>query len=270
MTKSVFDTRDYKAYLNAVATLKGARSGFKASMARAMDCQPTYISQVLSGGNHLSLEQAESLSRFLKLSEAERSFFFLLIQFARAGTPALRRHFASEIDTALEKRMNLVERLGRQSALGKETQATYYSAWYYSAIHIALTIPELRNLDALIAHFRLPREVVLEVLNFLISVRLARKVGTLYEAGSTFLRLGKDSRNLHRHHTNWRQQAVDSLDRETTRDAHYSAVVSLSEEDAVRLKELIFEMISKTTSLVKESSEEVLYGICLDAFEMRR
>jgi uncharacterized protein (TIGR02147 family) len=270
MTKSIFDYRDYKAYLRDLAKSKGLRSGFKARMADAMNCQATYISQVLTGAQHLSLEQAEALARFLKLEEQERSYFFLAVQFARAGTVQLRRHFQSEMDAHLERRLNLVERFGRQSELTKEAQSIYYGCWVYAAVHIALTIPELRTVEALADHFRLPRKTVAEALSFLESLQLAQRSGSNYRIGTTFLRVGNDSPNLNRHHMNWRHQATESLDRQSKRDAHYSAVVSLSEADAARVKERIFEMIADVTTIVKDSKEEVIYGICFDLFDLRR
>ena len=75
--------------------------------------------------------------------------FLLLVQHARAGTHSLRAHFKRAISTAQEERLNLQKRVGVKQTLSKEDQATYYSLWYYAAVHVMTGIPSLQTKAAI-------------------------------------------------------------------------------------------------------------------------
>ena len=63
---------------------------------------------------------------------------------------------------------------------------------------------------------------------------------------------------------------MDSLEREEISDLHYSSVVSLSEQDAFRLKDRTLEFIKKSLELIRPSKAEVLYSLSVDFFSMKK
>jgi uncharacterized protein (TIGR02147 family) len=269
--KGIYEYSEYKAYLEKKVGSRGQRKGLKSKLAKALHCQPTYISQVLHGNAHLSLEQSQALNEFFGHTKEEGQYFLLLVQKDRAGTVSLRRHFEEQLQSMLQRRMVLTERLGKKQELSKEDQIRYYSSWHYAAIHMALTVPELQNAKALSEYFRIPIKKVTSVLDFLNKAGLARHTETgSFQTGKLLIRLGNDSPNILRHHSNWRQQAMDSLDREEIGDLHYSAVVSLSKKDAIRIKDRILEWLEKDLEIIKDSKEEEIYSYCIDFFHMRR
>jgi uncharacterized protein (TIGR02147 family) len=271
MNKSIFEFAGYKPYLEHRVGSRKQRSGLKSEMAQALECQPTYISQVLHGNAHFSLEQADRLNHFLAHSKEEAAFLFLLVQKDRAGTVSLRKHFDEQIANSLKNRMVLTERLGKKNQLSSEDQTRYYSTWHYAAIHIALTIPDLQNNRALADYFKLPLQKVNSTLDFLAKTGLAKSLGNgRYEAGVLTIRVGNDSPNIFRHHSNWRQMANESLDREEMDELHYSGVMSISHKDANRLKDRILEFLKETQDFVRDSKEEELYSFCIDLFSLRR
>ncbi|MGZ3775863.1 MAG: TIGR02147 family protein [Pseudobdellovibrionaceae bacterium] len=270
MDKSIFDFSDYKSYLEAKTGASGTRKGVKAAIAKAINCQPTYVSQVLHGKAHLSLEQAEILNGFFSHSKEEAFYFLLLVQKDRAGSKALRDFFHEQIDEVLRKRLVLTKRLGAKETLSEIHQATYYSSWIYAAIHIALTIPELRMREALSVYFNLPVRKVTEALDFLISTGLVRSTDKGYEVTNAQIRLGNDSKNILKHHTNWRLQSAESLDREQLTDMHYSGVVSLSKSDVVKVKNILLEAVKKSQDLIKDSKEEELCAMVIDFFNLKK
>jgi DNA-binding GntR family transcriptional regulator len=137
-----------------------------------------------------------------------------------------------------------------------------------SAIHIALTIPELRSLDALTSRFRVSSERVLKALNTLLALGLAEKKGTLYFPLSKTLHAGRGSATLRQHHSNWRLNAVESLARESAEELHYTSVVSLARDDVVRIRETLVRAIEDVRNVVKPSQEEDLYCYTLDLFRV--
>jgi uncharacterized protein (TIGR02147 family) len=223
----IFDYRSYKPYLKAIAGGRALRRGMKAQLAKAAGCQPTYISQVLHGKAHLSPEQAERLTRYLELTKEESQFFLLLLHKDRAGTTELREAYQQQIEDRIVQRMSVVNRLGANNALTEEQHAVFYSSWQYLAIHMALTIPELQNREALSAYFNIGFERVDRVLEFLVQTGLAIQNKNNYSTGTPVIRLGKDSPHIFKHHGHWRQQAIESLERESPLDLHYSATVTL-------------------------------------------
>lgn len=270
MNKSVFDFTDYKDFLRHKVGEKSARRGLKAALAEAAGCQPTYVSQVLNGHAQLSLEQAIAISEFLGHSKDESHFFLLLVQKSRAGTQVLKRYYAEQIQDVLDRRLVLTRRLGAQNKLSEEHKTTFYSTWHYLAIHIALTVPELQTKEALCEYFRLPLKKVVSVLEFLTEAGLALQTGERFISEAGLLRIGNDSPHIHKHHSHWRTQALESLDREDLTDLHYTAVVSLSRSDVRVLKNRMLENIKDYVSTIRESKEEEVYALILDFFTLKK
>jgi uncharacterized protein (TIGR02147 family) len=269
-SESVYDYKHYKPYLLSKVGPKNTRLGIRGAMARALKCQSTYISQVLYGRAQLSLEQGELLSEFLGHSRDENHYFLLLIQRDRAGTKRLEKYFTDQIEDIIARRLVLTERLGSKNQLTKEAQSIYYSSWHYSAVHVALTVPELRTAKALSQFFRISLKRIKDVLDFLSNSGLANKVGDEYQVGDVQIRLGNSSHNIIKHHTNWRNQAIESLDREQPTDLHYSGVVSLSKKDVIKIKNQILEFIKETIDTIRKSEEEAVYSYCIDFFDLQK
>ena len=270
MKESVFEFSSYKSYLLASTGGKSARRGEKMALARASKCQPTYISQVLYGKAELSLEQAERLNHYFAHGKEEALYFLLLVQKGRAGTQPLRNIFEAQLEDMLAKRLDLTERLGKKTTLGLEEQATYYSSWQYAAVHIALTIPRLQTKESLSRYLSVPKSRIIEILDFLESVGLAQKLGSKYGPGESEIRLGKDSPNIIKLHSNWRLRAIESLERESVSELHYSGVVSLSREDALTVKSIFLEAIRESTAKIRASKEEELRCISIDFFSVEK
>lgn len=266
----IFDYRNYKSFLLAAAGGKKMRRGTKAQLAEAAQCQSTYISQVLHGKAQLSPEQAERIARYLQLGKEETHFFMLLVYKERAGSKELKAYYLTQIEERIVQRLNVVNRLGAQNSLSDEQHAIFYSSWQYLAIHMALTIPELRTREALSKYFNISLDRTDKVLEFLVQVGLATQNKNIYTTGTPLIRLGKDSPHIFKHHGHWRQQSIESLERETTTDLHYSAVVTLSKADVLKLKERLLEHIKENLAVVRESPEEEVYVYNLDFFSLKK
>jgi len=271
MIKTIFHYADYKDYLVALVGPQHQRRGLKSKLAKAIGSQATFISQVIHGKANLSLEQADRINEFLGHTKAQAEYFFALVQKERAGTQSLRKHFETAIDELRAQQLNLTDRLGLKSKLTAESQARYYSSWHYAAIHIALTIEQLQSPTKISDFFKVPIGKVNSVLNFLVSIGLAlRTEEGSYRCGQQTIRLGSDSSNILRHHANWRQLAIESLDREDPSDLHYSGVASLSKKDVQIIKEKILKNLEENLEVVRDSKEEELFCYSIDFFNLKR
>ncbi len=269
---NIYRFRDYKDYLGAVLDGKPGRGrGERTKLAAAFRCNTTYVSQILAGTAHLSLEQAERGSRYLLHSEAESHYFMLLVQYARAGSPELRKYFSNQIEAAERAANDLKNRLVFQGALDVEAQATYYSAWYYTAIHFLFTIPGYQDVEAVARHLGLKITRVLEVVEFLVRQRIIeRDASGLYQAGPISIHLGSDSPMIIQHHTNWRMRSVADLEAGLEPShLHYSSIITLAAKDAASVKSVLVEAIESVRKIVKPSKNEKLYCYALDFFEVK-
>lgn len=267
--KSIFDFNDYKAYLKAVLRAQPNEGhGYRSKLARALNCQTAYISQVLNGKAQLSLEQAEAANSFLAHTDDESQYFLFIVERGRAGTQALQKRLDKQIEIMQKKRMVLKDRVDIKTELDQKDQATYYSSWIYAALHIAVTIPTLRDRKSLAEAMKLPQQQTNEALDFLVQVGLLKMEGQEFTPGQARLFLGADSPLIRQHHINWRVQTLKSLDRPIENDLHYSGVVSLAAADVRAIKDRLIQGLNEARKLVKDSKEEELHVIALDFFKL--
>src|SRR5437763_542470 len=133
--KNIFSYFDYKAYLHAVEH-QGIYKGIRSRIAEAADCQNAFVSQVLNGEVNFSLEQAMKIAVFLGLNEDEHQYLLWMLEYKRAGTQELKKYFHNLMEGLREKNLEIKERVQIPQVLTAEAQATYYSSWIYSAIHV--------------------------------------------------------------------------------------------------------------------------------------
>jgi uncharacterized protein (TIGR02147 family) len=266
----IFDSRDYKAYIRHALDERGqmGERGSRSRLAEALGCQSAYVSRVLEGDAHFSLEQAERLNGFFAHSEDEGEFFFLLVQRARAGSAGLRRYFDAKIEAQVESRLNLAQRLKVKNKISEADQAVYFSRWQNAAAHVALLVPSLAtDREALAKRLGLKPTALAEIIDYLVSLGLFERSGGRLEPGSKRLHLGKESPLIANHHVNWRLRAIDAIERDPRAGLHYSSVVSLSRDDLPRGKEILVEAIERVKKLVRESKEETIASFCTDFYE---
>lgn len=270
MKKEIFYYLNYKAYLNDFIRNKpGKGHGFRTVMAEALNCKVAFVSQVLNKGAQFSLEQGEAINRLFEHTPGESDYFLLIIQYERAGTHFLKERIKTQIDRFIEKRQVLKERVDIKQSLSVEDQATYYSHWYYAIIHMLLTLENFQTREAMIKYTNLPAEKVAEVLDFFVRIGIAKYANGKYSPGNSRLFLGNDSPLISKHHTNWRMQAINSLDRNLKTDLHYSSVVSIAAADAVKIKEALIKGMENARGLVRESEKvDQLFCIGIDFFKV--
>ena len=267
MNSTLFEYSAYKTYLRDLIENQPKKGrGIRLKLAQAVGCQQTYISQILNGHVDLNLEQAGKVNRFFGHSKEESHFFMLLVQWARSGDQETRKYFQEQIDSERTQRLMIKNRLGLAPGLSYSDQVTYYSAWYYSAVHILLTLPDFRTKQTISSQLGLSISKTNEILDFLVSTGLADQRGDQYFTGQAQIHLGNDSKLIVRHHTNWRLRAMHSLDQEKKEDLHYSGVFSLAASDVTKIKSMVVRYVEEIVSVVKTSKEEKLAAFCVDFF----
>lgn len=269
MKKTIFDFENYKIYIKERIDESPSKGrGIKLKISEFLSCQTAFVSQVLNGDPNFSLEQGVKLNTFFEHTREEARFFLLLLQLNRAGSIELQDFFKIEMKEILDKRSDLKNRLDIKKSLKKVDQQIYYSSWLYTCIHMMTAIPEFQTPQAMSRHLNLPREKILEVINFLEETALIQKNGNHYEIGVTKIHLSKDSPQIQRHHTNWRMQAIRSIDINDSADLHYSTIVSMSASDVPHVKEILIKSIEECRAVIRGSKDERVQSVCIDFFKV--
>lgn len=267
MKNTIFEYSNYKSFVNAlILSYPKEGRGQRKALAEHVGCQVAYITHVLSGDNHFSLEQAEAVARYFALTRDEAEYFLLLVQQNRAGTQPLRKFLDHNIKEKRSKHLLLKNRLKIKETLDHEAQSVYYSSWQFAAVHMALTIPSLRTPKAIADRLSLSEARALEILEFLCLKGLAVKEFNQYKTEVPLLHLEVESPLLAKHHSNWRLRALAALDDPTKDDLHYSLVFSVAQKDLPKIRETITQALEACASVIKPSKEEELVSLCVDLF----
>jgi uncharacterized protein (TIGR02147 family) len=266
---NLYEFDSYKKYVaKKIDYLSENERGLRTQIAEHIQCQLSYLSQVLNGKPDFTLEQACRLNNFFHHDKDESRYFILLVEMARSGSSDLREHFQEQLRELKTQSFELKKRLKVKDEIPLAAQHTYYSTWFYSAVHIALAIPELQRPAQIAQRLNLPEEMVVKAIKFLVDIGLVELKGKSYEFTKRHVHLGSESEFIQRHHINWRSQALQSVEKNLATDLHYSNVVSLSKEDFEKIKEMVIENLKAVREVTKPSKAEDLCAITFDIFRL--
>lgn len=267
MTANIFEFSDYRAYLKA--RLNGTqRTGAKGRLVEQLGIKASYLSRVLQEQAHLSLEQAEQANIFFAHNTEESKFFLLMLQHTRAGTHTLKKFFKNEMDFILQQRTVIKNRIQLSEGMSPESRAIYYSSWIFCAVHMALTLPQIKSSEDLQRKFNLPPKKINDVLGFLEQSGLIQREKSFYKVTAVKIHLSQDSAEIIKHHTQWRLRSIDSLNLLPNDHLHYSGAVTLSLKDIDKIKEILLTALTASVDIIQKSPEEKLYALCMDFFEV--
>ncbi len=266
--RTVFDCDDYRDYLSSVLPTTGALRGRRSQLATYLGCQSAFVSRVLGGIAHFSLEHTVRIATFLALGPTEERYFLLLAHLNRAGSKDLETYYRRQLEAILRERDRVSERIPAKRELSLDDQAKYYGAWYYAAIHILLLIPAYRTVPAIADRLRIPAPLVASSLDFLVSCGLAKQKGAEFLSTEHRVHLAADSPMINRHHANWRVRTLEGLDRATAASLHYSGPMSLSRDDFRKIRETLLSTIERLEPVIRASKDESLYCLAMDFFEL--
>ncbi len=235
----------------------------------AAGCQRAYLSQVLNSEVHLTPDHAAGLAEYFGGSSNERDYFLELVNHARAGGPILKKIIQERLRKLKAKNESVTGRLSKPKIDKSDFQIMYYSSWYFSAIHILITISKFRTISAIAERLNLSRNIVSSALLFLAEAGLAEKRGESWNAISFDLHLPSNSPLSSINHHNWRAQAVQKSRQASGSDnIHFTAVYSLSQKDFLKLRTRILDIVSESREIALKSAEEDLFSVCFDAFSV--
>lgn len=215
---SVFEFKDYKVFLvQWMARAPNEGRGQRKLLAEAVGCQTPFITHVLTGDYHFSLEQAEACAWWMGLTDSDTEFLLLLVIKQRAGTKNLESFIGKKISELRVTQENLKQRLQISDVMRIEDQLAYYSNWHFAAIHIACMVPKLQTVEALQKHFGLSLNQAISTLEFLTEHGFIQQTKSGYRVLKSAMHLESHSPLLPQHHSIWRLHAIEASIVEKTR-----------------------------------------------------
>ena len=258
----IFEFTDCRYVIQEWVSKKGR--GELGKIARHLRLHTTTLSQVVSGTRALTIDQALNLSQYFGLTEQETRYFLTVAQKDRAATVELKQFLNNQLQNYRAERTDLRKTLPRSPSISDAQQAKFYANWHYSAIRVISSIPEFRTVEQIAAQLRLPRRLVVDAVDYLVSLGLCvREYGSILP-GPKYTHLPADSPHIVRHHANWRLKAMERHTRMTDEELAYSAPMSLSRADARKVRELLVKSIQQLQKIRDSSACEVPYILNVD------
>lgn len=266
---SLYNYNGYRPYIIArFREMPKAGHGQSLKLAGHLAVHTTLVSQVLKGTKSFTLEQASLTAEFLGLTENETEYFLLLVQLDRAGNESLRKNLGRRLRQLRSDSENLDDRVTSDRKLSEELKAVYYSDWIYSAVRQLIAIKGFENTDAIASYLGFPAKRVKTVVEFLLKAGLCVEEKGKLKIGVKSTHLDQSSPWSRVHHVNWRQRAVETLHREEPSRLNYTCPMTLSAEDARKLREMILKFLEEVDKLIEPSVSEELHCLNIDWFKI--
>lgn len=264
---NIYEYTDYKVFLRAlIETFPRQGRGQARRLAEHLAVNSVVISQILSGSRDFSSEQALSVAGYFGLDERATDYFLLLVQKARAGTKDLERFYLRQIQALKQANQDLKNRVVEYKELSDADKGVFYSNWFYSGVRLLSSIPGYQGLDEIAKYFGMSRARVSEVLSFLLERGLCKEVDGKIQMGPTATYVDSASKYVNSHRRNWRLKALERFTEPQESDLFYSSPYSLSEADAIKIREDLVKLIGQISKKVGDSPAEKLVCLNVDWF----
>lgn len=263
---TIFSVSDHREFVKSrVRSLGPSRRGEMSRIASAIGVHTTTLSQILSGKKEFSYEQTAKLCEYWGLTELESEYFLTLVEIERAGNAQLKAILHRRRKALKERSELITQRVQHDRKLTDQERNLFYSQWYFSAIRLLCDIPQYRNPDLISQRLQLPRSLVNQVLEFLISAGLVIDDEKGLRLGSQRTMLESTSNLISRHHSNWRIEVISKYPQMNhLTDLALTAPMTISQGDAQKVRSLLLDTIEQIMKLNSASPSEELRILNID------
>lgn len=262
----IFNYNNYKLYLSDL--IKSKPRGYQSLLAKVINCQASYLIQVLTNKNELSEDQAFKASVFLNFSKQRRDFFMLLVSASRATTLELQAYYNEKVSRLRAQQENIKNCVPESNEIDIKISTEYYSNWDVSIVHLATSTPHLQKPEAIAERFRLSLKRVNYVLNFLVQNNLVELVNKKFIFKGSSIYLEKESPLNQLHQINRRDQSLRSLRENDQENIHFASSFVITKKEFADLKKDIKTLIENSHKKIIESPSEEVYSLVIDLFKV--
>lgn len=269
-THPIYGYADYREYLNwcfSKSGDQGARGrGARRLAAEYLRCQPSFISQVLSGKNDLSLEHAYRLNNFLEHSPAEAQYFMIQVQLGKSGSHDLKAFFSEQLEKLRREAMQ-VSNVVKKVELNEAGIMRYYSDWNHIAIHLLVSMKQYQTRKSLQSKLQLTDEQLTKALIFLESVQLIKTAKDRVETGEANIHLKKTSPYAHYASQQLRLAALHRLNTRKEQNLHFGTHFTISKNNLHRVRQKMLDFIGELGREIESSDPDTLCTLVFDLIE---
>lgn len=267
MKPNIYDFDSSLDYLTAyLQGLKNEGFGESSKLAKALDVNPSVVTNFLKGKVKLTIEQAYALAQYLELSELESSYLLLLAQHERAEAQKLKKFFMKQLQKTKLEANKVKAHLSARTMLPQEMKQHFYSQWYYSGIRMLIDTDGTISASECARRLNLPESTVKSVLDFLIEQSLLVREGNRLRLGPSSTHLSSEDPLVTRHHLNWREKSFEYLHSTSNDELHFTGPMTIAAADMAKVRKVLLEAIEKSFKLVDKSPSETPACILVDLF----
>lgn len=168
------------------------------------------------------------------------------------------------MDEIKNVRADLSQILRSGTVISEEQKAIFYSNWYYNAVCVLCSIPKFQSSESIASCLGLPRKLVNQVIEFLLSCDLCIRLNGAIIPGPKYTHLEATSPLISRHHANWRIKSMERHPKQTSAELSYSSAVTVSVADAKKNREALLTAVKEIHEIREPSSCEIAYFFNLD------
>lgn len=263
-----FEFTTYKDFLHAQVDFHREDRGYKGRLAEAAGCNRSFISHVLTSHVELTPDHAAGLARLWRLDGDHYEYFLAMVMKDRAATPELKNFFLRKMKELRQRSEDLSKMVAAAEALSIEEERLYYSAWYWSAIHILLSVPGFQTPAAIAARLQLPEKLVRDAIQTMVRMGLVAQKKDVWLLTDKNVHTSRNALYTWMHHKNWRDRAVEDHSKKADQSFHYTGVHSLSRADYEGLKRELAKFLEKSHRTIADSKEETVCCLGIDFFEV--
>lgn len=266
--RKIFSFDSYKAAMSYYL-VEEARWGQMTRASEFLDCQVSFLTRVIKDKLQLTPDHAFNLADFLNFNPEEKKYFLTLVDYERAVNPKYKKSLQNILVELKKNNQSISERTNRKNLSTEIFKANYFSNWIYTAVHFIVSIPKFQKVDTIASRLNLKKSIVKKHLNDLKEqnlIELTTEDQWQFKSGN--FHLEKHSPLVVLHHQNWRTRAIIDAQDFANESIHFTGVYTLSESDALRLKEMMLEFISSANRVVVSSENEECIAICCDLFKI--
>ncbi len=265
----IFDFVNYKTFLvERLKKFPGGGRGQARKLALHLGVNSVVISQILKGDRDFTLDQGYEVAEFFTLTELEREYFLLLIQFARASTARYRTHIKNQLQEIKSRSKELKSRVPQAKEFSEEAKAMFYSNWYFIAVSLVTGIKDFRSIETISERLQLPRTLVRKTMDFLLTHRLCVQGKNGFEIGPRITHLESTSQLVNRHHTNWRIKAIEKMQVFDPEELFYTGPMLISQSLQGEIRKRLVQLIQENIKLLKDCPDETLMCLNIDWFKI--
>lgn len=265
---SIQNYDDYKEYVQKrILNMEKRGWGQYKKIAEFLGIGTVDVAQIFKGKRQLTPDQAFLLNDFFQHTQNESDYFLLLVNYERANHHKFKTALKKQIEQRQKESLEIKNKIKHDTIIDEKAKSLFYSQWYYSATRVLTSIESFKTKEAIAKRLNLSPQKVGEVVEFLLANGLLVEKNNKYNVGPQVTHLDSTSPFISKHHTNWRLQALKSLEEMRSSDLHYSAPLTISVEAAKIIRENLMNIITDTISKVRAETPEQLYCLCLDWFE---